>query len=57
VNEVTEIGRSLVVRGEVRRGPKQSRPFHQVLTLRDGRILRMEDCRSQRQAMRHARRT
>ena len=58
VINAVEIGRALMIEGRWDgRDPEQSGlsdPFFQVLTIRDGRIVEMQDCISRGAALRYA---
>ncbi|HSS54465.1 MAG TPA: hypothetical protein VLK79_07435 [Gaiellales bacterium] len=58
VLNVVEIGRALIIEGRWEgRDAEQSgllNPFFQVLTIRDSRIVEMQDCVSQNTALRYA---
>jgi hypothetical protein len=52
--DVTAVGPSLVLEGDWRTAEGGERTFFLVLTLRDGKIVQMQDCRTRKAALRHA---
>jgi hypothetical protein len=58
LTDVVEIGRAVLIEGRWEPtdpdGPSLTDPLYQVLTLRDGRIVEMQDCKSRDKALRYA---
>ena len=57
LTDVVEIGRSVMIEGRWDAGDPPTSgadPFYQVLTLRNGRIAEMQDCKSRDKALRYA---
>ena len=58
MTDVLTIGPTVIVEAQLKSAePDEGRsasPFYQVLTLRDGRIVNMQDCASREKALRYA---